>query len=234
VDDLPAVVQQGGTFLSNPMALQDAAYRKMIIDWGYEQIAAEYPLDPVRAPLNALRRKRAEVAWQRVIRTNGKELRNVVAGQAVEQLRFELERYRNDIVAADRERQRQAAVVFDKTHRMDEHESMADLLHQQQLRLMERQHELEQQAADAELKRRKEERAHEVEQEITLKLNEALIRSAGTTSAQEVVDAVRTVNQEISRIRRDPDLTDDERHLHIKSLLDQLPSMLRTPRAHDI
>jgi hypothetical protein len=54
------------------------------------------------------------------------------------------------------------------------------------------------------------------------------------SSAQERIEATRMVNEEISRIRRDPDLTDDEKHLHIRSLVDTLPTLLKASRSHDV
>jgi len=63
---------------------------------------------------------------------------------------------------------------------------------------------------------------------------DAWLKSNGSTSAQQTIDAANLVNGEIRRIRRDPDLTPDEQHLQIKTLLDTLPQMLRNLRPHDV
>jgi len=226
--------RQAGSLLQDPLALQDAEYRRMIIDWGYRQIDQEYPLDALWAPLNPIRRKLALMAWDRVIRTQGRELREVVAGQAVEELRFQLDRRRTQLLAQDAERLRQTATLFDAEVRFRETKSLGDLEHERNKDLLLLQHDLSQRAEDAASHRRIRERIAESDEAITQLLVQAAIKASGSTAPEEIIRATQLVNDEMRRIRRDPDLTPDEQHLQIKTLLDALPFMMRTARPHDV
>lgn len=234
MSDLPDSVRQAGTMFQNPLALTDHAYRRKIIDWGFQQIDEEYPLDAVRAPLNVFRRKRAQMEWEGVIRTNGRELRAVVAGHAIDQLRFELDRYRQNVLAADAEARRRDGAAYDFDARQREQELNATRTQRLQIEIMRLQHELNQDAEAAASRRRQSERAHETEQAIAARIADAVIQSMGSTSAEETIKATRLVNEEIAKIRRDSNLTPDEQHLHIKTLLDTLPTMLRNLRPRDV
>jgi hypothetical protein len=232
---LPDVARQAGVLLQNPLAQQDAEYRRMIIDWGRRQIEQEYPLDAVFAPLNPIRRKLALMEWDRVIRTNGKELRGIVAGAAVSELEFQLQRRQQHILAQDAEELREKATLFDAEVRFRETKRLADEEHARTKELIRLQHELGQEAEDNASRRRIEEKITETEQAISTLLIEAIVKASGLTKPEEVIRATSLVHAEIRRIRHDPDLTADEQHLHIKSLLDTLPQMLRTSaRTYDI
>jgi hypothetical protein len=215
--NLPAAVLEAGALLQDPLAMQDAEHRRLIIEWGRRQIAQEYPEDPIRAPLNVVRRKLALLEWERVIRTNGRELRSVVAGAAVRELEFQLQRRQEQLRAQDAERQRQEATRFDAELRIRETTQLADREHERQRDLLRLEHKLGQKAEDAASDRRIQEGIAAADQAIRQRLIEAVIETAGTNSAEETIRATRLVNEEITRIRRDPDLTPDEQHLHIKA-----------------
>lgn len=232
--NLPAAVRQAGSLLQNPLALQDAQYQQMIIAWGRQQIEQQYPDDPLRAPMNLVKRKLALMEWDRVVRTQGRELRQVVAGTAVQELRFQLARRQQQILAADAEARRTAAVTFDAQLRVTETTILADREHQRVQAVIQLQHQLAEAAADAASQRRVNERIAETDQQIRTLLIDALLKAAGDTSADETIRATQLVNREIVRIRHDPTLSPDEQHLQIKALLDTLPGMFRTIRARDV
>jgi hypothetical protein len=214
--------------------MSDPEYRRLLIDWGYRQIDVEYPPRPGLAPLNPVRRKLAIMAWERVIRTSGSELRAIVAGQAVDELRFQLQRRQNEILAEDAEQRRRRAVTFDTEVQTKTFDHMTEAQQRTALETMREQHRLAQEAEDAASRRRIAEVNAAADQEIARLIIEACLKAAGSTSAEETIRATRLVNEEISRIRRDAGLTPDEQHLHIKTLLDTLPTIMRNMRAHDV
>jgi hypothetical protein len=220
--------------LQNPLALSDPEYRRTLIDWGFRQIEVEFPLDPIRAPLNAIRRQLAILEWNRVIRTSGRDLRGVMAGQAVQELLFQLQRRQNQILAADAAAQQHRLDVQTSMLRIDEFGQTSAIQHRNEIDSMTTAHRLNQEAEEAASRRRINELIAATDQEATKMIIDAWLKSSGTTSAQQTVDATRLVNEEINRIRRDPNLSTDEQHLHIKTLLDTLPTLLRNQRAHDV
>ena len=56
MSDLPDPVKQAGLLFRRGDVQEDGQTREEIINWGYAQIEAEFPEDPVRAPLNGLKR----------------------------------------------------------------------------------------------------------------------------------------------------------------------------------
>ncbi len=234
MSDLSPAMQQAETSFQNPLAMADPEYRRALSEWGYRQIDAEFPLDPIRAPLNAIRRQLAILEWNKVIRTNGRELRGLVAGQAVAELTFQLERRQNEVRAADQEQHRQGSMLFDQGVRTRDFDHTSAVQQRNAIEMLETQHRLAQQAEDAASRRRINELIAASEQEATRMIIDAWLKASGSTSAQQTVDATNLVNREIQRIRRDPDLTPDEQHLQIKTLLDTLPQMLRNLRSNDV
>lgn len=228
MSDLPVAAQQAGALLQSPLALQDGEYREMIIRWGYEQIEREYPLDPIRAPLNVVRRKAAMMEWEHTIRTQGRELRNVVAGAAVEELNFQLERRRQQILAKDAQDIQRSDAIFYGELRIKEGEYLAAQEHQRAKELLQLQHQLAQEAEDEAMRRRIREATFTTEAELYSFVVQEAVREAGILNVVDMIEATQKVNAEITRIRRDTSLSADEQHIHIKSLLDTLPAMLRT------
>jgi hypothetical protein len=233
-NNLPTRVMEAGSLLQNPLAHNDGDMRRQIIRWGYEQIDAEYPEDPLRAPLNPLKRLWARQEWDRIVRTNGRELRNVVAGAAVEELKFQLQRRQHQITARDAEDLRQEQEVFNAQLRVQEAGQMAALQHTNQKDLLSWQHGLTQDAEDAASRRRLQEQMAAADLEIRNLLTHAIIKASGASTADETIRATRLVNEEITRIRHDPNLSPDEQHVQIKNLLDTMPGMLRNLRPHDV
>lgn len=234
MSDLPAPVAEAGLLFHRPSVIKDAEAMRQVIAWGHEQIDVAYPEDPIRAPLNVIRRQLAHMEWDRVIRTAGRELRGTIATSIVRELEFEITRRQEQIRADDAEARRRAATTFDAEQRTREHAAMSEI----NLRLMEAQlrlsHELGQEAEDAASRRRKDERVNDAHQEIAILTAAAVVKTLGTSSAEKTLEATRLVNDEIARIRRNPDLTDDEKHLQIKTLLETLPQMLRGLRSTDV
>lgn len=225
--DLPRPVEEAGLLFQRAGIQNDPQAMDRIIAWGHEQITVAYPEDPLRAPLNPFRRWLARWEWNRVIRTAGRDLRGTIASTMVQELAFEIERRQTDILARDAEVRRQEAVRFDTGVRIQE----LDLTEQVRLKndkeRMNHAHKLQQEAEDAASYRRMAERVNETEQEIIHMTTRAILESAGTSSAQEVLDLVTKVSNEVTRIRHDDSLDDDDKHLHVKTLLETLPEMLR-------
>lgn len=189
MSDLPTVVEQAGVLLQNPLALQDAEYRKMIIDWGYQQIDAEYPLDPVRAPLNRFRRIGARMEWERTIRTNGKELRSSVAGTAVRELQFQLQRREEAIRAADQLRIQQEQTRMTSEAQIDSYTRMKEIDFVDWERRARLEQHWQEAAAAADSRRRMEERINDAAAEISILLSKAKISAMGTSSADMIFEA---------------------------------------------
>lgn len=234
MSDLPHVVEQAGVLLQNPLALQDAEYRRMIINWGYQQIDAEYPLDPVRAPLNQFRRIGARMEWERTIRTNGQELRSTVAGTAVRELEFQLQRREEAIRAADQLRIQQEQTRMTSEAQIDSYTRMKGIDFDDWRRRAELEHKWKEIEAAADSRRRMDESINEAAMQISILLSKATIASMGTSSADAIFEVTDRINAKVLEIRRDPNLTPDEKHLQIKTLLDTLPMMLRNVRPNDV
>jgi len=234
MSDLPAPVAEAGLLFRQPSILSDAEAMRQIIAWGHQQIDVSYPEDPIRAPLNIMRRKWAHMQWDRVIWTQGRELRGLIASQIVQDLAFEIKQRQDRIVADEAERRRQAATTFDSGTRINEHESISDInvrIMEAQLRLS---HELNEKAEDAASARRIKERISETQQDIAKLTAEAIVKAMGGSSAEATITATRLVNDEISRIRNNRDLTEDDKHIQIRTLLETLPHMLRNVRSQDV
>lgn len=249
MSDLPATVAEAGLLLQRTSIIGDSDARRQVIEWGHQQIDAEYPLDPIRAPLNVVRRQLAHMEWDRVVRTEGKALRGVIASAAVRDLEFEITRRQEEIRADDAERRRRSAVLFDTEVRIREQSIMASL--QSQIRVNEHRatsqindelarafrmldHTLTEAAADAASRRRQEERVLETRQQIDKLIAEALIAAMGPNPTDRVIDAARKSGHEIAEIRANPSLTDDDKHLQIQILLQTLPRTFSDLRARDV
>ena len=234
MSDLPAPVAEAGLLFRQTAITSDAEAMRQVIAWGHQQIDIAFPEDPIRAPLNIVRRRLAHMEWDRVHRTAGRDLRGTIASQIVRDLEFQIKRRQDEALAADAEARRQVAVASDGRQRIDEHIAMSEI----NLRLMEAQlrlsHKLNEKAEDAASGRRIKERINETQQEIARITAEAIVKTIGTTSAEKTIEATRLVNNEISRIRNNPTLTDDDKHLQIKTLLETLPHMLRNVRPQDV
>jgi len=70
------------------------------------------------------------------------------------------------------------------------------------------------------------------EQEVIRLINEAVIASAGSNATREAMDTVKTINQEVARIRASKVLSDDDKHVQIKNWLDAIPVLLQQARHH--
>ncbi len=57
MSDLPAPVAEAGLLFHRPSVIKDAEAMRQVIAWGHEQIDVAYPEDPIRAPLNVIRRR---------------------------------------------------------------------------------------------------------------------------------------------------------------------------------
>ena len=234
MSDLPAHVTEAGLLFQRPTVLNDAAAMEKIVDWGHQQIDVFYPEDPIRAPLNIVRRKLAHMEWNRVIRTQGRELRGMIASSMVQELEFQIQRRQQNLQAQDAETFRRQAVAFDSQQRVREQGALNGIamrVYETQARL---DHELSEKAADAASRRRKKERVAETEHEIAVLVATAIARSMGAASAEKTLEATRLVNDEIARIRKDKELTEDDKHLQIKVLLETLPTLLRGLRSSDV
>lgn len=234
MNDLPAPVAEAGLLFRQTSITNDAEAMRQVIAWGHQQIDVSYPEDPIRAPLNIVRRQLAHMEWDRVIRTTGRDLRGAIASQIVRDLEFEIKRRQDEILAEQAEARRRAATMFDGEQRVREFGATSEI----NLRLMEAQlrltHELNEKAEDASSARRIKERINETQQEIAKLTAEAIVKAMGSSSAEETIKATRLVNDEISRIRNNPDLTEDDRHIQIRTLLETLPHMLRNVRPQDV
>lgn len=232
--NLPDHVLQAGSLLQNPLNANNADYRRTIIEWGRRQIEAEYPENPLWAPLNPVKKKLALMEWDRIVRTNGCELRNVVAGAAVEELKFQLQRRQAEILAQDAERRRREQMIHDGDFNLRMATELANRELERQKELIRLQHELEQRAEDAASRRRIDEEIVATDREIRRILIEAVLRASGASTAEETIRATESVNDAITRIRHNPDLSPDEQHVQIKALLDTLPHIVRNLRPHDV
>jgi hypothetical protein len=225
--DLPAPVQQAGLLLQQAHIANDPRALESVRQWGHAQIDAIYPEDPIRAPLNVVRRKMAHMEWDRAVRSSGREFRGAIMEASVKQLQFEIERRQANILQQDREEHRQKGVIFDaniRTKELDLQEEIRLRYERERMRLA---HDLQQLAEDAASERRKRERVNDAVSEVLVMLSRASAESMGTSSADEMFDLVSMVNGELSRIRHDSALDDDDKHIHIKTLLDSLPHMIR-------
>ncbi|MDQ3442309.1 MAG: hypothetical protein M3490_01685 [Chloroflexota bacterium] len=234
MSDLPVQVSEAGLLFRQTSIADDADAMRRLSAWGHEQIDIAYPEDPIRAPLNLWRRRRAHSEWDRVIHTTGRELRGTIASQIVKDLAFQIKRRQDKILKDDAEKERQQATTFDSSTRTSEHESIANInarIMEAQLRLS---HELNEKAEDAASARRIRERISETQQDIAKLTAEAIVKAMGGGSAEETIKATRLVNNEISRIRANPDLTEDDKHIQIRTLLETLPHMLRNVRSQDV
>ena len=234
MSDLPAPVAEAGLLFQRATVMNDPAAYRRIIDWGYYQIDLAYPEDPIRAPLNVIRRLRARQEWDKVVRTAGKELRGTIMNAMVRQLEFEIQRRETNILADDAEGRRQTAVRFDGDQRISEHERISRINQQLSAEQMRLAHTLSQEAEDKASARRIKEMIAENVAKIQLLLIEAQVKAAGTSEATKTIETVNRVNAEITVIRNDPHLTDDDKHVQIKTFLDTLPRILRGVRADDV
>lgn len=164
--DLPAQVAEAGLLFQRTGVQNDPESFRMIMAWGHAQIDAAYPEDPIRAPLNVVRRKLAHIEWDRVIRTAGRELRGSIANTMVKELEFAIERRKEDILARDRKARRQEAVTYDQRRRIEEHDVISQIDLRREKELLQFNHELQQQAEDAASRRRSEELVVATQQEV--------------------------------------------------------------------
>src|SRR5215203_6277110 len=118
MSDLPAPVAEAGMLFRQPSILNDAEAMRQVIAWGHQQIDVAYPEDPIRAPLNIVRRKLAHMEWNRVIRTAGKELRVTIASQIVRDLEFQIKLRQDRTLAEEAERRRRDATDYDRKARI--------------------------------------------------------------------------------------------------------------------
>lgn len=234
MSDLPGPVAEAGLLFRRPMIAEDPAAMRQLIDWGHQQTDIAYPEDPIRAPVNLIRRMNARREWDRVIRTLGKDLRGTIANQIVRDLEFEFKRRQDDILARDAEQRRREAVTFDGTQRVQEYDVTSQINLRNEKDRLRFSHELAEQAEDNASRRRKEERINETEQQIRLLISQAIQDSMGTSSAQEVLDLVTNITSRISEVRKDKSIDEDDQHIFIKTLLDSLPLMIRKVRDHDL
>lgn len=234
MSDLPATVHQAGLLFQQAMFQHDPAAMQHIIDWGYAQIEIEYPADPIRAPLNLIRRLAAQKEWRQVIRTSGRQLRGTIAAASVKELEFQLQRRRDAIVAADNQAAQERAVTFTQSQQIKSYTQMKDVDFTDWRERSRLEHEWREAEAAAESRRRMDERIQDTSLQISVLLHEAVIKSMGTTSADKIFAATDRVNAKVLEIRRDANLTPDEKHLQIKTLLDTLPMMLRNLRPNDV
>lgn len=234
MSDLPAPVAEAGLLFRRTSITNDAEAMRQVIAWGHQQIDISYPEDPIRAPLNIVRRRMAHMEWDRVIRTSGRDLRVTIASQIVRDLEFEIKRRQDEILAEQAETRRRAATMFHGELRVREFGATSEI----NLRIMEAQlrltHELNEEAEDVASARRIKERISETQQEIAKLTAEAIVKAMGGSSAEETIKATRLVNDEISRIRNHPALTEDDKHIQIRTLLETLLHMLRNIRPQDV
>lgn len=249
MSDLPAPVVEAGLLFQRASILGDREALQRIIDWGHEQIDVAYPEDPIRVPLNLIRRARAHREWDKVVRTAGKDLRGTIMSSIVRDLEFEITRRQDEIRADDQERRRRQAVLFDadvrlkeQKHfsehqselRIKEHERISQINHriaQEQIRL---EHDLRQQGEDAASRRRKDERDQELEHQITLIFADAIKNQLGENPTQAMIDAASAVGHKLAEIRSNPAFTEDDKHLQIQILLQSLPRVIGGLRPRDV
>jgi hypothetical protein len=228
--DLPAPVQQAGLLLQQAHIARDPQALEFVRQWGHAQINATYPDDPLRAPLNIVRRPLAHREWDQVVRTYGKTLRGAIMDAAVQDLRFKIELHQEQLRAEAHEKRRQGAVLFDTHIRLQELDASEAIKLKYDRERMQLTHHYEQESEDAASERRKSEHVSEAEKEVRILIGRAYTESIGTSSAQDMLDLVSKVNIELSRIRHDADLDDDDKHVHIKTLLDSLPHVIRSAK----
>lgn len=65
MSDLPVQVMEAGLLFQRAEIERDTDAFKKIINFGHAQIDATYPEDPIRAPLNVIRRQMARWEWAR-------------------------------------------------------------------------------------------------------------------------------------------------------------------------
>lgn len=234
MSDLPATVVEAGLLFQRSAITTDAEAMRQISAWGHQQIDVAYPEDPLRAPVNLIRRKLAHMEWDRVIRTTGRDLRGTIASQLVRELEFSITRRQDRIRADDAERIRQHAITYDTQMRVKEAGALAEIHGRVTADQMRLGHTLNEEAQDNASRRRITEQIRQMEGQITIMTTEALLRTMGTSSAEKTIEAVRLVNTEITSIRNNPNLTDDDKHLQIKTLLETLPTILRGSRSTDV
>ncbi len=234
MSDLPPPVSEAGLLFRQTSITNDAEAMRQVIAWGHQQIDVAYPEDPIRAPLNIVRRRLAHMEWDRVIRTQGRDFRGMIANSIVKELEFNIKRRQDEILRQDTEEHRQQQLRFDGTHAVCQQEAMNEIamrMYEAQKRL---DHELQQDAEDAASERRIKEEIAKTEQQVSILTAEAIVKTMGTSSAAKTIEATRLVNTEISSIRNNPHLTDDDKHLQIKTLLETLPHVLRNIRPQDV
>lgn len=232
--DLPAPVAEAGLLFQRASVVGDPEAMKRIIEWGHQQIDVAYPEDPLRAPLNVIRRLRAHYEWDKVVHTTGRELRGTIMSAIVRDLEFEIKRRQDDTLARDAEARRRDAVLFDAEVRTKEQEFIVNLhnqITQDQMRL---QHQLNQEAAENESKRRMEERAHETQQQINQKITEIIVAAMGRNPTDEVIRAAQRVGHQVAEIRSSTELTDDDKHDQIMILLQAMPQIFAAERARHV
>src|SRR5680860_658375 len=120
MSDLPAPVAEAGLLFRQTAITSDAEAMRQVIAWGHQQIDVAYPEDPIRAPLNIVRRRLAHMEWDRVHRSAGRDLRGTIASQIVRDLEFAIKRRQDQILREDAEKQRQEATTFDSATRSNE------------------------------------------------------------------------------------------------------------------
>lgn len=234
MSDLPAPVAEAGLLFRQTSITNDAESMRQVIAWGHQQIDVAYPEDPIRAPLNVVRRRLDHMEWDRVIRTQGRELRGMIASSIVKELEFDVKLRQDEILAGDAEARRQRQLLFDGQYTIGQQKEMNKIAMQMYDAQKRLDHELDQEAEDAASRRRMDERINDAQQEIAKITAEAIVKAMGSSSAEKILEATRLVNDEISRIRRNSDLTEDDKHLQIRTLLETLPHVLRNIRPQDV
>jgi hypothetical protein len=110
----------------------DPAVREELLNWGLKQIEREIQPDPVFRPLDYLRKEAAEREWRKVVREQGVQHRQLVAGfhTTMAQEAF------NDLLFAIQERRRRYAASWDKEQRIDEFKQTTEIATDQQIRII--------------------------------------------------------------------------------------------------
>ena len=168
-----------------------------------------------------------------MIRTAGEDLRGVIANQAVKDLEFELDRRRRQSLAEEEAQRERDKILFDSRVAIDTHQVTSRINLDNDKERMTHEHFLREEAEDRASERRIKELRETIEGDIARIGAEAIAKAMGTSSAEDVFNTVTTVNEEVRRIRNDPDLTNDDKHSSIKTLLENLPAMIYRASRHD-